>query len=353
MLISCSSRLMTNLITWRNPGENEERWFIQPQIERKQRLDEIYNRHIVKLRDSSIQNFEFIRTYHRLIRELNHVNRLFDDIIPKDKSFKQIGKVAIAQCGIACLSLAALIESIIYLPIFLGSLALYLFSNKPYQFIAKLLQSSDYTFLWSIGTLFANVASYSKNLLTHEIKRNEDLFAREHGFESMCLMQHPIEKYLVGEMWLEERPIEQKFLNLLRISRLQPTINHGASFIREQIYPGLSAEHRELFEYVDPFLILFVLTKTVYIYVLGSKRHDRFPDFLKFDTHEQMDVLRQQLRGITPSANLTSILEDASRSEERPENPEDQTLYSRLRGVASLELSDSVFLTTCWQRSIS
>ncbi len=94
-------------------------------------------------------------------------------------------------------------------------------------------------------------------------------------------------------------------------------INEGANFIYNEVLAGASDETKNAFESMDPGTTInsYVLTKSIYIYGLGSKRNDPIPSFFKLTTRECIEELRQDPNlnfDVTPQAPTpASILKES------------------------------------------
>lgn len=75
---------------------------------------------------------------------------------------------------------------------------------------------------------------------------------------------------------------------------MQTLIDEGANLINEKVLVNVGFETKTLFKEMDPSTIMFVLTKTIFIYALGSECNSVIPNFFKGETKTKIQELRKQ-----------------------------------------------------------
>jgi len=146
-----SSRMMSDLLEWRNPHGSETTWTANS----SQRL------------------------------QIN---------------WKSIGKVPITHAALLILTISSLVETVAYATLALASFVLYPITKKPYDFFAKHLLSSSFSVLWTLASMGVNLTK--DNIWTHES------FARywANGFSDRLNLIYRLEDSMhvkIGKMGLE------------------------------------------------------------------------------------------------------------------------------------------------------
>ncbi len=296
-----SSHLMTGLLAWRNPQGSEESWMLRPQ---------------------GIEN-----------------------------RWKHAGKVISTEIGLVLLTMTSAVETVAYSAFAIASLTLYSFTNKPYVFFAKLLQSSAFTMIWGL----ADAILYNPlfvNVMTHES------FARYWAaiFNPTPIVVFRLNDRLYLAEWEQQHRQENVQDGLLRPildegRTTQKLINLGADFIRQDVLGDANAKTVELFKEMDPTIYMFILTKAVYIYTTGAKKSEPVPDFFKPATRNLILALREEHNNQETLNEIQRLIANPTAFETEPQVESARSIFNRLRNIASGELQGSLLTTRCWQKA--
>lgn len=305
-----SSQLMTSLLTWRNPEGREEHWMLAAQ-------------------------------------EINNPPR-------------HLAKLIAAETGIALLTISSAVETVAYSVLTLASLALYPITDRPYEFFARLLESSSFTIIWGLANavllnpVFRNVATHESfaRLFAHVLNPTRIVIFRENDtsyLAAWAIQHHPrlFEQFVQGG-WnnLLMEPIFAQ-------ERGSPElIDQGASLIQQDVLANANDKTIELFMEMDPSIFMFVLTKSAYIYTFGNRKNDTIPNFLKQSTKDLILSLRQKSLPPETSAELQRLFADPDAFNTPEQGIEAQSIFNRLRNIGSEELQNSLLTTRCWARAI-
>lgn len=298
-----SSRLMTGLLAWRNPQGSEENWMFQ---------------------SHGIKN-----------------------------GWKHARKVISTEAGLCLLTITSAVETVAYSALTLASFVLYPITDRPCKFFAKLLQSSSFTIIWGIvdallyNPLFVNVMT-------------QESFARYWAgmFNPTPIVMFRLDDRLYLADWQQRQSgrnvnADVELLTpILSEGRItQNLIDQGANLIQQDVLANASAETVNLFRDMDPSIYMFVLTKAIYIYAVGTKKNTELPDFFKPATKNLILVLRQDLLNEETVQELERLIADPTQFETTPKGETAQTIFNRLRNIASGELQNSLLTTRCWQKA--
>ena len=297
-----SSRLMTSLLAWRNPQGSEENWM---------------------LRHQGIEN-----------------------------RWQHAGKVISTEIGLSLLTITSAVETVAYTALALASATLYPFTDKPYAFFVKLLESSAFTILWGL----ADTVLYNPmfvNVMTHES------FARYWAaiFNPTPIGMFRLEDRLYLADWEQQYRqgnVEDGLLGpIVAAGRAtHGLIDQGANFIQQDVLASATAETIDLFRDMDVSIYMFILTKAVHIYTMGAKKNDEVPDFFKRETKELILALRQENNSEATVWELERLVANPTQFETEPREESSQAVFNRLRNVGSGELQNSLFTTRCWEKAI-
>lgn len=307
---SISSYLTTQLLAWRNPHGAEEHWVGPEPLPRV------------------------------------------------EVSCNYLGRVVTTELGLALLTLAALVETVLWTAETLIFLPALYFESGLFYFYATLLRSSSFTLLWNITNLFRNL--FSANLLTRED------FAR-YRFEAYNPLPSPLffkmSNHLRVSDWCVEHlpPPEQRRENmggpllapLLAVGIAgHPLVVQGGRFLIDDVLRGASEETLDRFNQIDPGLIPFVLTKALFIYAFGERRAEPIPDFFAKATRQ----IIQPLRLWRPPAGLAEALATPAQFEAfvaPREGDIGRVPYVALRDYAAYEMQGNRMLVRrCWPKAI-
>lgn len=288
-----SSQLMTALLTWRNPHGSEEKWI-----------------------EHNIGNI-----------------------------WKHRAKVLTTEAGLFVLTATSIVETIALSALSLLSLTCYLYSDKPYKFFAKLLESSSFTVLWSIfNALFFNIGS--KNVFTKE------------SFIRFFTPGFRLEDRLSLVDWHEKNGLEH--VNCMPLGRIISeakgtieNIDQGSALLKESILASATPEVKHLFKERDPSLCMFVLAKTVFVYALGEKQESGIPDFFKPKTQKSIQRIRTEsgLFKATVRSKLQELFTNPTAFAGLVDDPLAKATFEHLKKIAKEELKNGLLVTKCWEKA--
>lgn len=298
-----SSRLMTGLLSWRNPQGSEEEW-----LRRRQGIE---------------------------------------------NGWKHLGKIISTEVGLVLLTATSVVETVAYTALALSSLALYPVTDRPCKFFAKLLQSSSFTIIWGVAdTLLYN--PFFVNVMTRES------FAR-YWAQNFIPLPKPFVLYRLNDRlyvadWWQHRQgnINDRMLGPILTEGIatQKLMDQGAGFITQDVLLDASTETISLFKEIDPSIFMFILTKSVYIYAAGGKKNDAIPGFFKPVTKNLILNLRKELNDEEALKELQQLTASPAQFETEPQGEAVKSAFIRLKSIASGELQDSLLTTGCWQKAI-
>ena len=128
-------------------------------------------------------------------------------------------------------------------------------------------------------------------------------------------------------------------------------ITQGAAFITQDILKSAKADTVQQVKDMEPEIMMFLLTKAVTLFAVGSKRDDPIPDYFKSETVVAIDQIRKDFAADAYTDALRQVIDDPDQYGTGPQNPADKQLFDRLRAAASKELQGGIFLTKCLQRA--
>lgn len=296
-----SSHLMTYLVAWRNPQGREEVWMREPQ------------------------------------------------------TFPGLARRCICEIGFGAVVATAAVESIAYGAISLVTLTVYPLTDRPFEYAVKLLQSSSFTTLWALADLLFNW--FFPNLMTHES------FARSWGemLNPTSIRLRRLEDQLyVADFEARLRAEDHGGINdpiLRELARQGADVNKiiqdGAAFIKEHLIKGMDADTLEKFKAKDADILIYILTKAIFIYAFGARNSEGLPEYFKEDTRALIAEMKSQYTLSDPGkGELSQAMINLSSFETGVANPEAQKVFNELRRVAMKELQGiSMFASHCWDKA--
>ncbi len=299
-----SSHVMTELLAWRNPQGSEQSWWIGG----RQGID---------------------------------------------NNWEHLVKVVSTEIGLLLLTVTSIVETVAYAALGLISLALYPITDRPCTFFVKLLQSSSFTIIWGVADALLYNPCFI-NVMTHES------FARYWAqmFNPTFIKLFRLDDRLYIADWRQQHGQENVNDGMLGPilaagHATQVQIDQGAYFLATDVLSGASPETITLFKEMDPSIFMFILTKAVYIYTAGTKKKDEIPDFFKPESKALILTLRQELNDAETLQQLQHLIANPAQFETTPQGESAKSAFTRLRGIASGELQDSLLSTRCWQKAVA
>lgn len=307
---SLSSRLMTSLLSWRN----------------QQRLENLERHGTVSYKDP-----------------------------------KYLGVLAITETGLAAIAATSVVETTTY-ALFKHSAALFCeFDRRPYHFYDKLLRSSSFTILWGAADLIFYNFSPISAATQEPVAR---LFAEE------ALLQSYKGVFFKQEDFAELANLQRSTVNKT-LSTEQAVIKSGADFIQGHVLSDTKKETIEAFQAMEPSMYHFVAAKTVMEYVIGSKKENQLPIFLKYNTREAISKIREEIKTWerdTDEKTVSSIKAELQKTVcDLPEfeqmevkNSDAKKILTKIKSIAFQEIQSNGqegdflgrFISKCWPKAI-
>lgn len=303
---SPSSDAMSRLMAWRNQDGKEENWISHP------------------------------------------VSRRIENI---GSAVKHACKLVIAEICLPVIAVAAIAEVCFWLHF--SAVAAVIGDRSQLRRSVNMISSSSFTALWALGNALCLCFPGWPNISTNES------FARQHT---------PF-----------FRPEDQREIDRIRLPAAAPApapapaatpspqsgsaaeierIDRGAQFFKNHILDEADEATRTRIQELHEDMFIFVLTKTVFTYSLGSKREDTLPDFLNADTLVGILGLRERLSSLNSAAReeLAQLINDPDHSKEIVEGESREAIkaaFNDIREIAHKEINNSLFITKCWQKACS
>lgn len=250
-------------------------------------------------------------------------------------------KVICNKIGLGLLAVTAAIETIAYAALAFGCFLLQrLVDNdsihRHYEFAAKSLDSSFFAMIWAARTSIQDYPR-NRNIYTHE------------SIARVAFDHHNLLPFHLA------RAEDTAFLNALRHhsqnSGFEGKVNAGANFIIQEVLQNASAGTISNFQDMDPGIILFIITKAVYIYTFGDRKNDVPPDFFKSTTNALILRERKQTTDEAVLQELHVLTATPLEFQTPPKTIAAQKAFNNLREIASMEIQKSLFVTNCWPRA--
>lgn len=130
-------------------------------------------------------------------------------------------------------------------------------------------------------------------------------------------------------------------------------IEEGATFITEHLIKGADADTLEKFKAKDADILIYILTKAIFIYSFGARCSGELPKYFKEDTRALIEEMKSQYTLTDPGkGELSQAMTNLSSFETGVTNQETQKIFNELRRVAMKELQGiSMFASHCWDKT--
>lgn len=123
----------------------------------------------------------------------------------------------------------------------------------------------------------------------------------------------------------------------------------GTAFIKDHIFSDVTEKTLTLFENLDPSIYIFILTKAVFIFTLGSKSKYKIPGFFKMKTKQCIESQRKQFANNPYKKCITNhlwgIMKDISKFEKGAKKKDSRHTLSCLKGIAYEEIHNGLLIT--------
>lgn len=318
-----------------------------------------------------------------------------------------MARVFTTEIGVALLCVTATIESIAYIVFIAGGMIAGVLLALPLSYIderpwrlsrtfvdtsVNLLKSSTFTVYWNFGNLLVfNI--FCVNVFTQEAfaRYSIDHEPRGRVYKSIFVVmdialvifalfskggyhhQSVVSTFHLDDPWLRPEDIlymaewtnthqafAQHQIVLLNpqaqqlvngVLDLNQTIDEGTLFFKECLLdPGqIDDDTRARVLEFDADICVFVLTRSIYAYVFGSKRDEAAP-FFKLETQVLINGLRYKYEK-EEGTPIEFLMQDLLSFDTDQDDEEIKTIFNELKGAAHGELQNSLFLTQCWQKA--
>lgn len=288
------------------------------------------------------------------------------------------GKVVSAEIACSLLVVTATIETITYAVLGLASLCLWPITSSPAKQCGKLLSSSCFTVIWNIGNVTVFNPFYT-NCVTHEsfARYSIDNWDRgvtfrlvlgvtwlvlgilsKNGGSSSSIIEltytRNVDILYIAHWTLQHRapPIHGVNNLLHRILRYGEgtlgIIEQGATFIRQHILAEgqLDGATRDKIQECDPDALLFMMTRSVYIYTFGELREQPIPRYFSPRTRTTIIELREKYRSDPREINLDRYMEDIVVYDQGPDDDFLASVFNEVKGIAYADQQEGILLTS-------
>jgi hypothetical protein len=261
-------------------------------------------------------------------------NNWIHDKCESYQSSPRIRKIVLVELGCFFLMSTAAIETIAYSILRVAMFPLCFVMPKPYALIVKKLESSSFTLLWGIVNSYFNFSK--KSLFTNEA------LVRWYG-DSL----HTFSFRFARDS--DRKIIEEQFPLLARNLRpysqtAQYYEKQGSNFIKEYIFTTIDKETHEAICSFDETHFSFIVTKTIFEYVLGKQREAKLPLFLKRSTRRGIYALRVAMKNT--NEEIVKKIQDSLSSFSTYQNCAIEQ-FLMLRKLEMLELQGSFYMMQC------
>lgn len=222
----------------------------------------------------------------------------------------RLGKLIVAEVGVALLVLTATIETIVYSIFSLSSAFLLPFTSTPFNHSWRLLKSSGFTVFWNIGNFLDN--PFHQRVFTQESIVRSFFSQRKDPIEGVPFFN----TYMLAEGQMEKAA-------------------------------------KDLIIECDPEIFPFVLTRTIYLFVFGDLREAPLPYFFSISTSTRILLLREKYSELQDENIQTQIaqLEQLMRDHSLFNEEENNTILTELKRVGGGELRGGL-VTVYWGEAI-
>ncbi len=213
------------------------------------------------------------------------------------------------------------------------------------------LQEECKEFLWRANTSFR----VQKGRMEKEVPRQEALIRLKSWLDEFLQSQKvSLEMVLMNEISnLEQRLSKTESFNRgLLTQQEEKRIEAGVAFLCSSILARTTQRFDDRFEELDGEMIEYILAKSIWIYVGGSKREEEVLEAFKKKTRGEIISLRT----CTKKGELDSVFVNMNAYVNRPkENVPDtmKTIQNAVVGMQIRELQGGIFITKCWQEAIN
>jgi len=255
--------------------------------------------------------------------------------------FAAITKAVAAECALPFLTVAALVETVVYGALRLGA-CLFLNAQHPQRlFYAKAFDSALFTTAWSVALLGYNM--FQDHLYAHEAEAR--CFAKIPRVVDLLVVQH-----------LRGVGKAQSVLNIAcslhaavrrQMGHSVDSASEAIQFLLGEILKDLSFEALESFYTMDPVMYPFVAAKAVYLY-LFEKRAEPVPRFFKQETRDGIECLRWIYRLENVTEELRAMMKDPHTWNGEFQDRQTQELFRGITRVSHEELQNGFLLVSCW-----
>ena len=123
--------------------------------------------------------------------------------------------------------------------------------------------------------------------------------------------------------------------NAFQIEQINNLSVQGTAFIKDHILSDVTEKTLIFFKNLEPSIYIFMLTKAVYLFALGSSSRDQIPGFFKPATKERIENQRREFNN-QDKEHIASKLQEIMKDFSEFENAEGKVLAC-LKGIAHEE----------------
>jgi len=143
--------------------------------------------------------------------------------------------------------------------------------------------------------------------------------------------------------------VEEDELPVQRPSLDPEVLNQGVTFLCDTILAEASQDFKDQFAAFDPRAMMFVLTKSVWMYVCGPKREEAILRAFKDETRTGIEDLRRRLE----EHDFGELFENIETFERGPSDDSMMDKWRLLGRVVIGEIQGGPFITECFAGAIN
>ncbi len=124
-------------------------------------------------------------------------------------------------------------------------------------------------------------------------------------------------------------------------------------FFKSHIFSNLTEEDRNEFEGVSGDALNYALTRTIYLISFGSEKDSPIPGFLKKETREEIQGLREMANDPSKEADIAAMGDKLASFGTYKEGELISVIYTQVRGLASEEMQGGIVMhADVWNKAL-
>ena len=218
------------------------------------------------------------------------------------------------------LNVVALVETAVYGVFALISVVLLPFTEGPFVTFVKCLESSSFTWVWTVRSLIFNPSE--AKMLTRESE---------------------VRRALQPELGFRVYRTEDK--NEIEVTPPET----GVDLLVDFVFAEMDLKTADLFKELEAKVVPLMLAKVVFLYTVGVLSYAPIPSYLNEETQGAIQALRFLYRGRNVTGPFVDLFNSHKKfkvglDQDHPEKP----LLRAIIGASNHEMQQSELLTQCW-----